>query len=353
MSALDDLRIGASWPLAGRLLAAREVVTHQWSEEGWDPFTELPISADPPQTYTRAVADNRGTVSGSAATGANHRVAYVRKDTIASDSEIVSTVLSPTGWTADRCQQGHLHRVREISSGVWEAIAVWTSVAFGGDYGYLHANALRFDGTQDGLVFANGHPETFGPPFGSGDQTYVDRRIWVTGRERFVFGVGINEYQALRPELVTLVPGDRVDITDMAAASFNQTNIAVNGWNPVTGILQVVDPSDVDAVAWAATKGGWIVPAGSATQKRWTPFVLATRVRGGTRDAVVVEGMRWRAGEAPPNWSDARVQRGTLTPSASVPRLPLGPGGSGLWSGHFLQGQSGAWGDMPLFSRLR
>jgi hypothetical protein len=87
-----------------------------------------------------------------------------------------------------------------------------------------------------------------------------------------------------------------------------------------------------------------VLPDGNTNQKRWAPFWLSTRVRGGSASSVVVEAKRWRPEDGEPDWSDARVMRQTIATNGNVPALALGPGSCALWGAHFISTSSGSWG---------
>src|ERR671923_1583371 len=109
-------------------VAARHGVDHDFKRDGWNGFTKVVITSDGVQVFTESVsATGRGRVTGAAAPG-NHRVAHLRDGTVERDSVITSVIYGPgSGWGGTNAQQGHLHRVREISPGLWEGIAIWTS----------------------------------------------------------------------------------------------------------------------------------------------------------------------------------------------------------------------------------
>ena len=340
---LDDLRLGRGWPAAGRRLAAIPEIVHRWSEDGWDDFHPMVMAGDTVQRFDATVANGRGVITAAFDTPNVRHMAYIREGTLATDSEIVSPIYPPVGWNGNNAQQGHLHNIREIAPGVWEAIMIWTSVVFGGDYGTLHMAGVRWDGTALDLS-AGG--------FTGADQRFIDHTVRVLGHRRFNFGVWINEYTLAEP-VIDYAPGDIVTVSLDPTAGFNETNVAVTGWDPIAGIVQVLDPSDTAAVAYTPVEAGMLRHSGVDSQKRWAPFMLATRVIGGTAGSVQAEAMRWRLGTPPADWGDPRVQRITCTPDGDVTAMAAGPGGLGLFGAHFNAGSSGSWGDGVVFRRLR
>lgn len=232
---------------------------HSWTDEGWSPFTPVTMTDDAGQVFATTVVTGTGVITGTQAAHGNHRVAYLRDCTDWVDSEVTSLVYGPVGWNNGGAQQGHLHGVREISPGVWEAIAVWTAVV-GGGYELLNVRGVRWDGTT--LLQSSGDAAT------SADQSYIDRALRLWGRQRFQFGSWINEYHALPPHLWGLSVGDLVTTTAVSGTGFNETAQPVTNVDRTGGIVQLVDPSDTGAVAFAITPGGLMAPGGVHSQKR-------------------------------------------------------------------------------------
>lgn len=350
----------ATAPTAGQILTATgstsavwqthdtaNTVIHNWEQNGWGTLTAGTITAHGSQSFTKSVVDGRGRAVSTVNGSGSLREAHLIPGTSWEDSEMRSVIYPPINWdgtAANNAQQGHIHRVREYSSGNWEGIAIWTSVVFGGDYSYLHASGVRWDGTT--LLQGSNSGD-----YGSSDSSYIDRKVRVMGYTRFVFGSGINEYTISHPDYFSYMgSGDTITIANMSDTTFNETDVSVNGYTNWSGVVQVVDPSDTTAVSYAATNSGNIVPSGSDSQKRWTPFCMATRVIGGTTSSVPVEVKRWRLGEPEPDWGDPRVRRGTVTSNANVTSLALGPGQNALWNAHYYGTSSvfsgGEWGDI-------
>ena len=309
---------------------------HNWAVDGWAAFDPVTISVDVGQTFSTTAATGTGTVIGTGAGHGNHRVAYLRKGTDKIDGEIESLILGPIGWNNGGAQQGQIHRVREISPGLWEGIAIWTAVV-GGDYGLINTRGVRWDGTT---LF-----QSDGDIASSADTPYIDRSLRVWGRQRFQFGSWINEYHALPAHLWGLRVSDQVTITSVSGTGFNETAQPVTNVDPIGGIVQLVDPVDTGAVAFAITPGGLITPAGTSSQRKWCPYWLRSRVTGRDPFNQTVEWMRYRWGEPRPDWSDARVQRRTITANAGVPALAVSEGRDALWAAHFHDGSGGQWGD--------
>lgn len=330
--------------LTGELLGSgvHGLVEHDWARDGWAPFTPVVMTADEEQAFEQTVVDGAGVLTSTAPTGGSFRVAYLREGTVCRDSEVTSLVLGPGDWAFTNAQQGHLHRVREVAPGVWEAIAVWTAV-FGGGYQLLNVRGVRFDGTT---IWQSG-----GDDATAGDFGFIDHATRLTGVRRFTgFGLFLNEYQARDTgRLAHLLTGDLVTIADLTDTSFNETAVALNGSVGPSGVAQVLDPTHTDLVPWTPVAGGTLVPV--SDEKRVCPFWLSTRVRGGTASALTVELKRWRPDEPEPDWSDVRVQRRAVVPDVDVPALAVDAGYAALWGAHFLDGSSGAWGG-ARFRRL-
>jgi hypothetical protein len=330
-----------------RSLATRVPYVHDWALHGTDDFTPVVISADDPQVFSLTAVTGTGTVTGTVAGNGNHREAYVHSCPEVADGEMVSLILGPTGWNAGGAQQGHIHRVREISPGLWEGIAVWTAVV-GGGYELINTRGVRWDGTT---LFQSG-----GDVASSGDTGFLDRSVRVYARERFQFGAWFNRYHTMPRNSYGqigqwgLAVGDLVTITAVSGTGFNETNVAVQEVNTTTGYVQVQDPADTGAVAYAVSPDGLITPSSTSNQKRWTPYWLATRVVGGSASAATVEWMRWRYEDGPvgPPWSDPRVQRRAIASNGSVPELATLPGRFALWGAHFHDGSAGSWGPVSM-----
>ena len=329
-------------------LQARVPYEHDWALHGTTDWSPVTITNDAGQVFALTSATGVGTVTGTQAGHGNHRVAYVHSCPSVADGEMVSLVLGPSGWNAGGAQQGHIHRVREISPGLWEGIAVWTAVV-GGGYELLNTRGVRWDGTT---LFQSG-----GDVATSADSGFIDRRSRVYARERFNFGAWFNRYHVMPAAAWGqngqwgLAIGDLVTVTSVSGTGFDETNVAVQDMNPLNGYVQVQDPAETVAVPYAVSPDGIITPSSTSNQKRWTPYYLATRVVGGTASAATVEWMRWRyedGGPAWPDWSDARVQRKAIASNGSVPALATQAGQFALWGAHFHDGSAGSWGKVRM-----
>lgn len=329
-------------------LATRVPYVHDWGLHGTSDFTAVPISVDVGQAFTLGAVTGTGTVTGTQAGHGNHRVAYVHSCPDAADGEMVSLVLGPTGWNNGGAQQGHIHRVREISPGLWEGIAVWTSV-FGGGYELINTRGVRWDGTT--LFQSDGDLAT------SADLAFIAREVRVHARERFQFVTPwFNKYHVMPRNPYSqvgqwgLAIGDLVTITAVSGTGFNETNIVVQDINVVGGYVQVQDPVDTGAVPYNITPDGVITPSSTSSQKRFAPFFMASRVVGGSASSATVEWKRWRYEDGPigPDWSDSRVQRRAIASNAGVPQLATQPGRFALWAAHFHDGSAGSWGQVRM-----
>ena len=320
------------------------VIAHDWDRDGWAPFQPVVITADGSQQLDLDVDDARGVVTGPGPEG-SHRVALLRQGTLWRDAEVRSVVWGPLGdWAGNNAQQGHLHRVRQIGPTLWEGIAVWTSVVFGGDYRYLHVASVRWDGTTLWQSSNDGGA-------GDRDARWIDRRLQLVSKDRFsAFGLVFTRLGVTPSHGYGLAAGTTVNI-DADDDTYDAAEVPVQGFDVPAGFVQVQYGPEPAPLTVAR---GHVTPAGAHSQRRWCPFGMATRVRGGTSGAVVVEIKRWRAGWDPePGWDDPRVMRATVTPDSggNVPEMALGPGLHGLWAAHFHDGSSGAWGPVT-FTRL-
>lgn len=336
---------GASVDVTVAAALASPEVTHVWDRDGWDPFTASTMTEDGDQSFDQTVVNGRGVltgvedlIEGPPAVGGSLRVAYLREGTLWTDSEITSVVWSPTGWDGTNAQQGHLHRIREISPGTYEAIMIWTSVVFGGNYRTLHCTAVRWDGTS--------LPQGGGDAASAADSDYIDRQVRVVGRQRVLSTVAILTFTP-PGYLRHLEAGDLVDLADITGGISDETDVAVDDVDD-RGRLQCTTVESGD-VTFGAVNSGSITPA--SDQKRWTPQAMSTRVEGGDEDSLTVAIKRWRPEEPEPDWSDARVRHASVATDVDVPELPVGPGLCGLFGGHFYDQSTGSWGDVR-FRRL-
>lgn len=330
---------------SGHGLVVGETVTVDVDDDSFD-ITSDPLTAVDAETvsYDNVGSDvGPSSVSGTLTAGAgNFRTVSLHPLTDWADCEFTSLIWPPSQWTGNNSQMGHAHRVREISPGVWEAINIWTSVVFGGDYRTLHVAATRFDG-EVSLQSATENDTGSG----SGDSVFIDRRAAVVAHQRFDFGGPINVYRVdltfrLADHLET---GDLVTIDEMDDSTFNLTE------EPVANVadyrtLQLNDPVTSTDEPWTVDFSGRVVPAGVDSQKRWTPYFLSTRVVGGDSSRVPVEIKRWRLGDAEPSWGDERVRRIDVVPNGNVPSMPVGPGRHGILDAHVHSSTSQRWGDL-------
>jgi len=319
------------------------VVERVWSQDGAADLTRVVMTQDGANSFTPAVDDDgvlEFTASGSEG---SHREAWLIPDSSFAGSEVRSVVWGPAGWTGNNAQQGHLHRVREISPGLFEAIAVWTSVlsGFGLDYSYLHVTGVRFDGAA--LLQGDGTGT-----FGNTGRTAIDRRAPVRGRQRLDIGGGAwrNRYWPGRPDrLDHLAVGDLVTIDEINDSTFNETDTPLTAIDRQLGQIEVEEATTLSAAAFSpGSYAGRVTPA--SDERRWCPFVLATRVVGGDSGTVPVEVKRWRLGEPEPDWGDPDVARGDALSNANVPELALGPGDCALWVAHIRDASTVRYGDV-------
>lgn len=310
-------------------------VRHDWAVHGWTPFTAVTMTADPPQTFSQTVVNGRGVLTGTQTGGGSLRIAYLRAGTLWTDSEITSLIVGPSSGFNANAQQGHIHRVRQISPGLWEGIAAWTAVV-GGGYETINTRGVRFDGTT---LFQSTGDAAF-----SSDIPYIDRKLAITTKSRTTaFGLFFNNHNVHPTHLYGLVNGDIVTIAS-SDSTFNETNIALNGATPSVGVIQVIEATTLSTSA-LAVDSGTVTPSGNSGQKRFCPYWMSTRVRGGTTSAAVIEVKRWRPEEGEPDWGDPRVVRANVATNGSVPSLATGPGLCALWGAHFVStGPTGTFG---------
>lgn len=323
------------------------VIVHDWNRDGWSAFTSETISlGDLALTtpWTQSVVNNRGrltAISGSTQQG-GMRVAYLRAGTSWRDSEITSVFHAPSYWSTNNAQIGHMHRIQPIAgSTFWMAIAIWTSVVFGGDYGFLHAAVARF-GPQSYVTVHLGPSSSLG----TSNAEYLDRTQTVLSVNRFDFlGAKFNQYFVGGGNALELPDSTTVSFSGFADATFNLTtsNVTIE---PNLGLIQAGHPTATTTAAAQATTGQ-VRPAGASAQLRWAPYYLSTRVVGGSATSINVQIKRWRPDEGEVPWSSVRSMSVTLTTSNPlIPTVPTEAGYCGLWGAHVYDGTFVEWGDM-------
>lgn len=307
---------------------------HDWAAGGWGRFDPLVMTEHGTQQFVESVVDGRGRLVGPVPDAGSLRVAYRLPGTRWADSTVRSLIWGPTApWSGNNAQQGHLHRVREVSPGMWEAIAVWTSVVFGGDYRSMHVNGVRFSGGSDSLLQGSGAFSLLD----TGDP--IDHRVTILARQR---ADGEDTFQVATPERVRHW-GESAEVLIEGAAGFDQESVAVD---VVTADgLVTVPAASGGSEAWALAAPGATIEPVNTTQRRWAPYWLATQVQGGTTDEVPVAWKRWRYGDPEPDWGDpVAVTRSTVASNQNVPELAIGAGSCALWGAHFYDGSGGEWG---------
>lgn len=333
--------------ITGDGVTISNAITRDWAVDGWTGVTPVTITNDPGQTFTTSVSGSRGTVASAASAAGNHRVAYLLDNTTTTDAVMTSLINGPShSWNGTNAQQGHIHRVRSLGGGLWEGIAVWTSIVLGGDYSYLHHAGVRFDGTTLSQSGAGG------VGFGTTDSAYLDNQLLVRALSRSNVFVWVNDFYVAAPERVTSVqPGDLIAIAGLSDATFNEASIAVAATS--ANLIRVIEPVTTGAVAYTPVATlATITPTGVDAMKQWAPFWLSTRVIGGTGTSVTVEAKRWRTTEREPDWGDPRVQRDTVVPGGSVTAIAASAGKCALWTGHMSATSSVSWGAIRV-ERIR
>lgn len=308
-------------------------VWHNWATDGWDQFDAVTITVSGAQQFVTTAPTGTGLVIGSQAGDGNHRVAYLRRGTEGIDQEVTTLILPPVGFIATNAQCGHLHRVRQYAPGRWEGIAIWTAVV-GGGYNLINTRGVRWDGVT---LF-----QSDGDAASSADAGFIDRSVRVWARQRFQFGTWVYQLDVTPTHAWGLAINDRINVTSVSGAP-DETNIPVGNVDTIGGSVQAT-PATTGALAWSPTPAGTVTPA--SDQKRYAPFWLRSRVTGRSETSQVVEWMRWRLGEAMPDWSDPRVQRRTITANANVPALAVSEGRAALWAAHMTAGSGVRFGDL-------
>lgn len=322
----------------------QDVITHDWSLDSWGDFEPITITEDGDQEFDLSVVNGKGHIQGDSS-GGNLRVAYTHLGTDGwLDSEIRSVIWGPTEpWVGNNAQQGHIHRVREVSPGNYEGIAFWTSVVFGANYSFIHVNAIRFDGTT--LLQGDGSEVNAG----TSDSDWIDRDVMIEGRDHINAFTATRVRYTPRSNFQYVTNEDTVSTIDMDDSDLNVEDADVATNDISRGQIAIINNEPNGDIPWSIAQ--WdsrVRPTGGSLNKRWVPYVLATRVRGGSSSEIPVEYKRWRLEDPEPDWGDPRVRRGTVQTNDNIPDLPVEGGRCALWGAHFYDGSGGEFGDITF-----
>jgi len=288
---------------------AHGLMERTWIEHGTTGLTRVVMTQDGANSFVASVTDRWLTITAQGS-GGNQREAFLLPDSDAEDSELVS-LLGPADTLAPGVAQWwHLHRVVEVSPGVWRAFAVWTDTTIPLPT-LLNLNVVEFTGAAS-MSFNPGG-------INSALATALDTlRYCPITRARRAGGV----VTAHTPVPWLPKVGDTGNLVNMAATGFNITGATVTAVDQTRRTFAWAqagsDATDADA-------GGTWEPA---TRTATIPHMLATRLIGNTLYA-----KQWRPEEPEPDWADpGRVFAHTI--SAGSPAPPTGEGVNAVAAAH-------------------
>jgi hypothetical protein len=321
-----------------------ESVNHDWKIDGWTPFDTVVVNEDDTgssATQTVSVSGNRGRVTNTGSNG-GMRVAYERDDTLWLDSEVKTL-----WWGADRFdtagtnpatpQAGHFHRAYVDVDGYWRAIVITNNI-FLTDVNVINANVWNSDPTESGTLRldlgTNGGAKTHGV-----DQ--LQRSARVTGVNRFVFGISINEYMVTPGHANGIQVGEVCNVDTVLDSTFDiATAQAVTAKG--NGTLQFQDAEAGSAVT-NKYETGTIIPT-TVDAKRWWPYWVKSRLIG---SKLAVKA--WRYVDPEPDWADTSAVNNYDFQGAQIStpgaRYPDQPGRCGLIGAHLRNTRYLEYGD--------
>jgi len=300
----DNISIGYDDPGGDITLAFMpEEIIHDWSTDGWTPFTEVLLNDDFPlgdeADQTVSVVAGRGRITNTAAQ-ASLRKAYPRDDTLWMDSEITtlvygSDVFSTTGTNPAIPQGGHFHRGYYDVDGRWRAIAVSNNI-FLSDVNVINANVWNMDPTE-------APEDTLDLGTNGGAKSYSEARllrvanIYGVARVNF-FGV-INTYYVTPANLNGLEIGTPAIVDTLLDSTFDIATAQAIA-NVGSGLIQMID-AEAGANVTAKPEFGIISPP-SESARRWWPYWLKSRLIGSKLSVKA-----WRQFDPEPDWSDPQA----------------------------------------------
>lgn len=288
------------------------------------PASELPyfdkriVASADGVTQSAAITNGRFVVTatgGTPATNGNHREFWLQTRHNYADSEMRSIFYSGGTWadSANRVQQGHVHRAQDLGGGNYRAFVAWhdivtplpsaINVGIWGGTGTTGTFVQRSTNTPNTAVSAK---PSFAFVSSSRATNVVD--ISVPGNHGFVVG-------------------DQIDIQNNA--NFNTTKATVT---LVFGSLVRFTLAGADV---ASGGPGSVIRTGPTPSD--FPYWLASRVRN-----MQIQAKVWRVGEAEPSWDSAVTH--TETVAGVNPTAPNGRGLNGFMVGHASGGETVGFG---------
>lgn len=293
------------------------------------PASDLPyfdkriIASNDTVTQTAAASGGKFVVTaasaGSTALNGNHRELWLQTRHNYEDSEIRSIFYSGGTWTdsANRVQQGHVHRAQDLGGGQYRAWVAWHDIITPLPAA-INIGVWGGDGTTGGFV----------------QRSTNTPNTTVTARPTYPFTTSSrasNVVSLAIPGSFDIAIGDRVTVTDNA--TLNTTNAVVT---LVFGSVVQFTLAGADG----ASLGPGIVRRVGPTPSDM-PYWLASRVRGRTIQAKV-----WRIGETEPSWDSAITRTEAVDATAPVPSV--GKGYNGVMVGHASGGETVSFGPIII-----
>lgn len=281
-------------------------VVHDWTQEGWTPWTTRLINqSDTSGSWTQqtlqVTTDGRGRITGTPQNIGNNRLAYERHGTTWLNSEVQvlwmgASIFSNTS-TGALPQQGQFHRAYIDENGIWRGVVITNNI-FLSDVNTVNQNVWNStlnaaDTTNALMLGSNGGNKTF-------SNSVLRRSMSIYAMERFSFlGSFLQIYRCAPTHLYSLSTGTPV-VVDASTGSYD---IAVSAL-----------PLGVDYEFGTVTFGtthtttdsppifgtGTIVPTAESAKRYWPYWVKSQLVDRDLRVKV------WRYNETEPDWADER-----------------------------------------------
>jgi hypothetical protein len=310
------------WFASGGSLADLARLSTDFPSGGWGDFPLRHVMSADGVTLTPSVVEKRGVVTSAGGAG-NHREVFLNPDFATRDSEIRSVIYGGGTWadSANRTQQGHVHRAQVLPDGTCRHYIAWHDMVTGIPTG-INVGVWEGNGTTFTLRFSNVVlGVTPRPPFMviSASRTANVVELVIPGGQSNGIRVG-----------------DRVDV-HLSSAGLNANGATV------TLVFGDVVRFNLPGPDVAAADGG----IGFLTRSRPLenfPYWLASRLEGRTISAKI-----WRIGEAEPPWSAGATH--SDAPGATSPTAPIDVGFPGVMVGHVEGGQSVEFGRIWLAGR--
>lgn len=266
-------------------LHTTQVVNHDWTLNGWDPFFKVVINIHGNDSYSDTIVTGRGRITGTGTNG-NRREWRLHRDTNFANSEVRSLWWGGSVWDSGGSgatpQMGHVHRAKEVAPGVWQGWVVSNNI-FLTEQNTINQNIWEGAGTSTLILGSRGGSKTFP----------LARTLQVTGVTRVNFLGWINQYVVNPKHMYGIKNGDLVTTTSLDS-TFVETGQPVTV-DYATGAANIPEAVTQSGVA-AKFDVGTITVTGAG--KHW-PYWVASRLIGN-----VLTVKAWRFKEDEPDWGD-------------------------------------------------